>query len=219
MKKILTNKKIWILIAFIILLFLVRDYLNVEQINKIINTIGTHPLAPFIFIGVYSISVVFAIPASILSIAAGPLFGFWQGLIYVIIASNIGCHISYFIAKLLGKDAILKYFKGNDFINSATTKAQENAFVFMMYVRLIPLFPFAAVNYLSGILNIEYKKYALGTFLGMIPGTAVYVYLGFSASNIQDNPLSLIVSIVVLALFTVIVTIVSKRKKTIKNES
>ncbi len=208
MKKIIIAAVILIGLAIIF-----RDYLNVDYLLGLIEAVRENPFAPIIFIFVYGIAVTFAVPASAFTLISGPLFGFWPGLLLTVIASNLGCHISFGLSKLLGKDIIGRYVKSGSFIESATKKAQDNGFVFMMYIRLIPLFPFAAVNYLSGILNIKYKHYALATFLGMLPGSFVYVYLGYSASNIQDNPIGLIISILTLILFTVIVTLVKKRSE------
>ncbi len=203
-----------LIIAAIVLIGLAiifRDYLDVDFLLGLLESVRENPLAPLIFILVYAISVTFALPASAFTLISGPLFGFWPGLLFTVIASNLGCHLSFGISKLLGRDVIERYVKSGSFIESATKKAKENGFVFMMYVRLIPLFPFAAVNYLTGILNIKYKHYALATFIGMLPGSVVYVYLGYSASNIQDNPIGLVISIFMLILFTVVVTLVKKR--------
>ncbi len=214
-------KKLIIAVAILVVLaFLFRDYLNIDYLLGLIESVRGNPFAPFIFILIYAVSVTFAVPASALTLISGPLFGFWQGLILTIIASNLGCHITYWFSKILGKDVIFKYIKPGSFMDTATKKAQENGFIFMMYVRLLPIFPFAAVNYLTGLLNIKYKHYAIATFLGMLPGSAVYVYLGYSASNIQDNPIGLIISIAVLVLFTVVVTLAKKfgEKKQHKGE-
>ncbi len=202
--------KIAIVAALIVAAFLLRDYLNIDSLLLFLESIKANPYAPFIFIAAYAVAVVFAVPGSALTILGGTIFGFWWGLVLVVLGSNIGCHLAYFVAKILGKDVITKYFKDGSFIKTATEKAQQNGFVFMMYARLIPLFPFNAINYLSGVLGIKYLSYAVATLIGMIPGTAVYVYLGHTAGNIQDNPLGIVVSIAVLVLFTVVMTVISK---------
>ncbi len=207
------KKKIALIVAILVVAFLLRDYLNIESLTNFIQSAQQNTFAPFIFIAVYAIAVTFAVPGSALTIISGTIFGFWWGLVLTIIGSNLGCHLSYFVAKFLGKDVITKLFKDGSFIKNATEKAQKNSFVFMMYARLIPLFPFTAVNYLSGVLNIKYTSYTIATLFGMLPGSAVYVYLGYTAGNIQDNPLGLVVSISVLVLFTVVMTLVSKLQK------
>ncbi len=203
--------KIAILGVVLILLFVFRDYLNIDTLVSVIETVQENRFAPILFVLIYAVAVTFMIPASALTLIAGPIFGFWEGLFLTIIGSNIGCHLSYHAAKLIGKDAVGKFVKSGSFIENAQESAKKNGFIFMMYARLIPIFPFAVVNYLSGIIGIKYRDYAIATFLGMIPGSAVYVYLGYSAANIKENPLGIIVSIGVLVLFTVVVTIVKKK--------
>ncbi len=203
--------KILVVVVIVVLLFVFRDYLNIDTLLALLETIRNHPLAPAIFVAVYAIAVTVAVPASALTLLAGSLFGFWGGLLWVTLGANLGCHLSYFVAKFLGRDAITKMIKSGSFIENAQKQAEQNGFVFMMYARLIPLFPFIAVNYLSGIIGIRYKDYAIATLIGMLPGSAVYIHLGHSATNISENPLGLIVSIGVLVLFTVIMTVVKKK--------
>ncbi len=207
--------KIVIVIIVIAVIVAFRDELTVENLLALIEVVRENPYAPILFVVIYAVAVTLAIPASALTLISGPIFGFWGGLLLTIVGANLGCHLSYFVAKIIGKDAVERFVKSGSFIERAKEKAKNNGFVFMMYARLIPLFPFAVVNYLSGIIGIRYRDYSIATFLGMIPGSAVYVYLGYSASNIQDNPMGIIISVVVLVLFTVGIAIVKKRSDSV----
>ncbi len=210
MKKIIV---IGIILVVAALLFYFRDVFNVDAMLEFLDSIKASPYAPIVFVVLYAVSVTFLFPASAFTLISGPFFGFWWGLILTVIASNIGCQLSYFLAKFLGEEFITKRLKSGSFVDEAAKKAKDNAFIFMMYARLIPVFPFGAVNYLSGIIGIKYLHYTIATFLGMLPGTFVYVYLGHSAANVKDNPLAFIVSIVVLVLFSVVVLYIKKRNK------
>ncbi len=206
------KKKIVLIVLVLLALFLLRDYLKIDLLLQYIESIRAQPLAPLIFILVYVIATTLAIPATPLSLLGGSIFGFWWGFALTVLASNLGCHLAYGIAKYLGKDVIQRYVKQGSFLDTATEKAKQNAFVFLVYARLVPIFPFAAVNYLSGVIDIKYRHYALATFFGMLPGSAVYIYLGHTASNVQGNPLGLIISIAVLVVFTLVITLVAKKK-------
>ncbi len=208
MKKIIVIALIVIVAA---LLFYFRDIINVDAMLEFLESVKASPYAPIIFVALYAISVTFLFPASAFTLISGPFFGFWWGLVLTVIASNIGCHMSYFLAKFLGEDFITKRLKSGSFLDAAAKQAQKNGFIFIMYARLIPVFPFGAVNYLSGVIGIKYIHYAIATFFGMLPGTFVYVYLGHSAANIKDNPLAFVVSIVILVVFTAAVLYVKKR--------
>ncbi len=208
--------KIAIVVIIIALLIIFQNYLNIESMLALIESIRENPLAPLIFIIIYAVSVTAIVPASALTLISGPLFGFWPGLLLTIIGSNLGCHLSYWIAKYLGEGTVKKFIKSGSFVEEAKKQIDNNGFLFMMYARLIPLFPFAAVNYLSGIIGVKYRHYTIATFFGMLPGSFVYVYLGFSLTDIGENPMGIIVSILMLVLFTVGVTLVKKRQKITK---
>ncbi len=211
------KKKLIILGIIILVLVLARKFIDINALVSFIESIGDNPFAPAIYVVIYAVSVVFVLPASVFTLIAPPIFGFWKGLLLIVVASNLGCHISYHAAKFMGKDMVLKYIKGGSFLDKATNMSKEKAFIFMMYARLIPLFPFAGVNYLSGVLNINYKSYTLATFLGMLPGSFVYAYLGYTASNITENPLGIAVSISILVIFTIVVGIIGKKKGVLTN--
>ncbi len=209
MKKYIIIIAIVAIIATLLIVF--WDYLNIESLLAIVEGIRGNPWSPVIFVFIYAIAVTFMVPASALTLISAPIFGFWGGLLLTVIGSNLGCQISYFIAKLLGKDFVAKFIRSGSFLDKSQKFAQNNGFIFMMYARLIPIFPFAVVNYFSGIVGIKYRDYTIATVIGMLPGSAVYVYLGYSAADVTNNPIGLIVSIGVLALFTVAMTIIKKK--------
>lgn len=210
--------KIGIILLLLLGVWFFREQIQIDVLLETVQSKAEEPWTPVLFILVYAVATTIGVPAAILTIAAAPIFGFWLGLLYVILGSNIGCQISYFVAKKMGKDWVLNKLKGISFLETAMKKVEKNPFIFMMYVRLIPLFPFIAVNYISPLLGIKYKTYSVATVLGMLPGTTVYVYLGYTASNIKDNPMGLVVSIGVLVIFTIIVSIIGKKKDEKKND-
>ncbi len=205
-------KKILIAVAVVAVVLLGRAYIDVDEFLMFIEGIRTNPLAPVLFVLAYGFFVTFAIPASAFTLLSGSIFGLPMGLLLTVLGSNLGCHLSFLLSKIVGKDAILKRIKSGTFLESAQKKAAENGLMFMLYVRLIPLFPFAAVNYLSGMIGIKYRDYTLGTVLGMLPASAVYTYIGFSAANIGDNPWLIVSAVVLLVILTGIIYLVKKRK-------
>jgi uncharacterized membrane protein YdjX (TVP38/TMEM64 family) len=170
-----------------------------------------NPYAPLLYLCVYVIGVVLAVPGTALTILAAPLFGFWKGLLLVVLASNLGCQITFFISRFLGKDVVQKWIKPDSFLEKASAKIEKNGFLFMLYVRLLPIFPFNVVNYLSGLTTIRYRDYTLATLLGMLPGTFMYVYLSHTAADVRNNPYGLLVSVSLLLIFTSAVVLLKKR--------
>lgn len=213
-------KRFWKLLLIIgiilgVVLSPLREYLNTQSFVNLINSVAKSPYSALIYVGIYILGVIFLVPGIALTIVAAPIFGFWQGLALVIVASNIGCSLTYFISKFIGRGAVEKFIKGGSFLEKASNKIEENGFLFMLYVRALPIFPFNMVNYLSGLTGIKYLHYALATFIGMLPGSAVYVYLSYTASDIKNNPYSIIISVGILVIFTIATKLIMKKKKNI----
>ncbi len=195
------------------IVFIGRKYVDVNAILTFIEEQSNQWYAPILFITIYAVVATFGVSAAAFTLLSAPIFGFANGLLYTIIASNLCCLFSYVIARFMGKDWVLNKMRNISFLESVATKIEKNPFIFLMYMRLIPIFPFALVNYVSAMLGIKYKTYAIATLLGMLPGSIVYVYLGYSAANVQNNPIGLIVSLSILVLFSVIVALVQRKNQ------
>ncbi len=200
------------LILSVIFLSPIKNYLNAKTLESFIVSIQNSPYAALIFIGLYILAVVFLVPGLALTLLAAPIFGLFNGILYVVIASNIACSLTFIISRILGKDFVLKIFKGNKLFESVNSKIEKNGFIYMLYLRLIPIFPFNLINYTAGLTSIKYTHYAVANFFGMLPGTAIYCYAAYTATDIKDNPLGIIISILILILFTVGTSIISKKQ-------
>lgn len=212
------NKKIiiGILVVAVIAYVAFSGIIDINEIVAYIKGIGEHPLAPIIFIGFYTFGVVFALPGLPLTLLAGTIFGVWYGTLYVVIAANLGCQITFFISRYIGKDFVERFIKADSFIAKISKQVEKNGMLIMLYLRLIPLFPFNLINYAMGLTPVSYKDYTLANLFGMLPGTFLYVYLSAAALDIKDNPLGIIVPIVLLVLFTVVISYVKKKKQIVE---
>lgn len=208
------NYKLFLLIIIITIIALspLRKHIKIEKWLGYLNTIKDTSYAPIMYILLYIVGVVFALPGIALTIIAGPLFGFSLGAILVIIGSNLGCQLTFLISRLLGKDFVMRFIKADSYFEKLSEKIEENGFLFMLYLRLLPIFPFNGVNYVSGLSQVKYWHYTLATFVGMLPGTLVYVYLSTSVADVDNNPMGVIISVSVLIVFTG-VTLFLKRKR------
>lgn len=206
--------KIVLLIAVIAIIFLtpIRSYLDIEELSDWLFSIREQPFSGLIYGAIYVAGVILFIPGLALTTMAGVLFGFVKGSIIVVIASNIGVQITFFIARYIGREFIDKFIKEDSFVDKMSTKMENNGFMVMLYIRLLPVFPFNVINYASGLTPVKYRDYALASLIGMLPGTLVYVYLAASAANIKNNPWGLVISIAVLILFTLGMKLLNKKK-------
>ena len=142
-----------------------------EVLTRFILNFGF--LSPIIFILVYIISTALMFPGTILSFVGATLFGTFKGFIFNLIGATIGASLSFLIARLLGKDFVESLFKNMKFYSSF----ENNGFNTILILRLIPIVPFNALDFASGVTKIKFKDYFFATLVGIIPGTFVYTYL------------------------------------------
>jgi uncharacterized membrane protein YdjX (TVP38/TMEM64 family) len=131
-------------------------------------------LAPLIFIGFYSICVLFFIPASVPTSIGGLIFGEWVGLFYNIIGAMIGGSLSFFLARYLLRDIAMKLMALAHF-KTLDDKVEEHGFSIMVYLRLL-FVPFTYLSFASGLSKIRFSQFFWGTLTGVIPGLAVVTF-------------------------------------------
>lgn len=176
------------LIAFAYALDL-QSHLSLEQIKthkeSFKGFITTHPaLSPFIFMASYTLCVALSLPiATLLTLLGGFLFGLWFGTLYVVTGATIGAAIVFLIAKTSLGETLRE--KAGPFYNKIEKNMKDNAAGYLLFMRLVPLFPFVAVNVVPALFNIPLRTFVLTTFFGIIPGSAVYVYFGQQLGNIN----------------------------------
>jgi len=127
------------------------------------------------FIALYAGATAAAIPGTILALAGGVLFGFFWGTIFNTIAANIGANLAFLVARSLGRDGIERLCgKRLAKLDQAT---KEHGFQGLLLLRLVPLVPFNALNFGSGLTALRWRTYAVATVIGIFPGTVVYTML------------------------------------------
>lgn len=198
--------KILILPMFFLIIYLspIRDFFLDPNFFDRLNEVLDNPLAPLIYGFIYVLGVIFAVPGLPITVFSGVFFGFWTGSIVAIIASNIGVNITFIISRYLGNSFFQKWSTKFTYLNSLDEKFDKNGFQVMFLLRIIPIVPFNALNYTAGLTRISMKNYSSASLFGMMPGSMLYVYFGASAIDIKNNPFGIILSILLLFLFTIV---------------
>lgn len=155
----------------------VRD-MTPDKIRSFVLGFGVW--APFVYLLAYGQPIV-PLPASIMTITGGLAFGPAWGTLAALAGATIRACSEFLVARLLGREAVAKLLKGK--VASLDEKLGANAFKTVLLIRLIPSFPFDMLNYGLGFSRVAFAPYAMATFLGMIPGAFVYVYLGSSLTD------------------------------------
>jgi len=133
----------------------------------------------------YVTAVAFSLPgALVLSLAMGFVFGRWVGLVLVVAAATTGATLVFVAARYLFADAARRRLGAlGERINAGFT---ENAFSYMLFLRLVPVFPFFLINLAPAFTTVPLSTYVLATFIGIIPGTFVFVNLGQALGRLDS---------------------------------
>jgi len=133
---------------------------------------------PIIFIAIYILAAVLFIPGSVLTLGAGAVFGVVWGSIYVSIASTLGATAAFLVGRYLARDAIARKIEGNQRFAAIDKAVAKEGWKIVGLTRLSPVFPFTLLNYAFGLTQVKLRDYVLASWIGMMPGTVMYVYIG-----------------------------------------
>lgn len=155
----------------------ILEKIEPEVLRQYILNYGA--LAPVAYIVIYTLGTVFFIPGTLLTLAGGAVFGPLNGTLYTVIGATIGAVAAFLITRMTNisfgdtkKKGVLERLRTYD------RMIAERGLGTVLFLRLVPLFPFNALNFALGFTSISFKHYFWGTLIGIIPGTFVYVYFG-----------------------------------------
>lgn len=129
------------------------------------------------FIALYSVATVLFIPGSLLTLGGGAVFGLVLGSVWVFLGAAIGATLAFLIGRYLARGWVANQIEGNPKFQAIDQAIAHEGFKIVALTRLSPVFPFNLLNYGLGVTQVSLKDYVLG-FVGMIPGTVMYVYIG-----------------------------------------
>ena len=140
-------------------------------------------LAPLGFAVLYALAVAFSFPAaSILTLFAGFLFGWLLGGALVAVAATIGASAVFLAARGALSGVLAQKIGGR--VSRMARGFEDDAFNYLLVLRLAPIFPFWVVNIAPALFNVSLRTYATATFLGILPGTFAYAYLGHGLDSV-----------------------------------
>jgi len=213
-----------LIILALITLFFYLDlgrYLTLESLkanrDSLLRFYAAHRSATILgFILVYVLQTALSLPgATVLSLAAGAVFGAIQATIYVNIGATLGATVAFLLARYLLRDPLQRRFETRlERINSELEKAGFN---YLLFLRLVPIFPFFLINLAAGMTTMPLRTFFWGTLIGIIPGSFVYCNAGASLAAINRigeiaSPRAL-GSFVLLGLFAIVPAFYKKLKR------
>jgi len=217
------KKKIFLLLAFIILLIVIKQnniygffsFENTNELKLYIKSFGI--MAPCVFILLFALATVLFVPGLPITVLAGMLFGAFWGTVYVVIGSTIGVSLAFLIGRYIGRDFVKKMADKNPRMSKLDNYIKKQGNTILIISRLVPLFPFNLQNYVYGITDIEFGTYFWYSLLFMVPGTIIYTCFGALAfSSMAMDKIIIYSSILLIALCALI--IIPKKIFNLKSE-
>ena len=166
------------------------DYLSFEQLkqnrSRLLDFVDRHEvLAPLLFMAIYAAAIALSIPGgAVLTVAGGFLFGTGLATLYVVLAATAGASLVFLAARTALGDGLRA--KAGPWMRRMEAGFRENALNYLLFLRLIPAFPFWLVNLVPAFLGVPLPTYVAATFLGIIPGTLVYASVGNGLGAVFD---------------------------------
>jgi uncharacterized membrane protein YdjX (TVP38/TMEM64 family) len=165
------------------------------------------------FMVVYIFQTALFLPgAAILSMAAGAIFGTAIGVICVIIAATLGAVLAFLATRYMFRDAVMKRFGSR--LEGINKELEDRGFNYLLFLRLVPLFPFFMINLAAGLTRLPLRTFIIGTMLGIIPGGFVYVNAGANLASVDSlsgiaSP-KVMISLSLLGLFVLLPVLYNK---------
>lgn len=138
---------------------------------------------PVLFVGAYALATLCLVPGSLLTLAAGALFGLMQGVTVVFLGALLGSTLAFLTARYVARTAVETRLTRHAKFAAVDRAIAQDGRRIVFLLRLSPVFPFALLNYALGLTRVRVRDYVLAGF-GMLPGTVLYVYYGKLAGDV-----------------------------------
>ena len=183
-----SNLRIIIFILIIIGLITASILLPVKDwfITALEWTEGLGIWGPVFVAAFYIVACVLFLPGSVLTLGTGFIFKLIVGTITVSIGSTLGACAAFWVGRTVARDWVARRIADNEKFKAIDHAVGQQGFKIVFLTRLSPIFPFNLLNYVFGLTRISFFKYALASWLGMIPGTIMYVYFGAGLRSLAD---------------------------------
>lgn len=137
------------------------------------------------FMLIYVAQTALALPgATIMALTAGAVFGPWLGTLYAVSAATLGAGVSFLLSRYLFRETVRRRF--GERLEVINAELAQRGLNYLLFLRLVPIFPFFLINLAAGLTRLRLSTYLLGTFIGMIPGGFAYVNAGASLVSLTS---------------------------------
>ena len=214
----INGKKIGLLLSIIT----VAIGLRLSGIDQHITADNLEPLLalgkdcpPILYIAILAIAPVIFLPGFPFVIAGGLIYGPVMGVTYAMIGATLGAIISFVVSRYIAGDLVAKKLDSSKW-RKLPEMTQSHGWKIVLFLRLIPLFPFTPLNYALGLTNIKTSHYAIATALGIFPACAAFVFFSNSLWTLLAGEMTGLFVVSSLLLLVVLITPFLYKKMTAK---
>lgn len=168
-----------VLVAGLVVAVLLIGAPSKAEVQRLVAAAGV--AAPIAYVAVYVVLTMLMFPGSVVTAAGGVLFGTWFGTLLSVLGATAGATGAFVVGRWLGREQVDRVTGGR--VERVDRWLEDNGFLAVLYLRLVPVVPFNVLNYVAGVTALRRRDYVLATAVGIIPGTFAYSALG---SNLDD---------------------------------
>jgi len=179
----------WLVIAIATIISMVTMVVpqTNQQLVKLLKVVqSTGPWGPPLFIVIYIVACVLLVPGSVLTIGAGFVFGISIGISTVSIGSTLGAGAAFLLARTLLRDWAARKVAANPRFLALDEAVGRQGFKIVLLTRLSPILPFNLLNYAFGLTRVSLRDYMLASWIGMLPGAVLYIYIGSAMRGLTE---------------------------------
>jgi len=184
-------------LAVLVAALLVLRYAEVADIRATVESAGVW--APVLFVLLQGVITLVPIPRTVFTVAAGVLFGSITGVLLAVAGTTLAAVVAFWLVRTIGGPFVARHAHRRG-VAWVRERLDRSGLLAMVSLRLIPMVPFAVMNYASALSGVRFTPYAIGTVVGVLPGTVAMVVLGDAAVGGNPHPAMLAVSVVCGAL-------------------
>ena len=180
--------KVIIFFALILALLVAAKYFHAQELFRLSleGVAGLGSWGPILYIVIYVLGCLLFFPGSVLTLAGAALFGFIKGAILVSVSATLGATCAFLVGRHLARDWVAQKIQLNEKFKAIDEAVAREGWKIVILTRLSPIFPFNLQNYAYGLTRVSLRDYFLASWVGMIPVTILYVYIGSLAGEVAQ---------------------------------
>jgi uncharacterized membrane protein YdjX (TVP38/TMEM64 family) len=155
---------------------------NLASFLEWVQSVG--PWGAVLFAAAYVPAAVLLVPGSLLTLGAGFVFGVVKGTVVVSLGSTAGAGAAFIVGRSVARGWVARRLVGRPKMTAITRAVETEGFKIVLLTRLSPVLPFNLLNYAFGLTAVPFRKYIVASWIGMLPGTIMYVYVGSAANSL-----------------------------------